>query len=251
MILSSDFRRVTAAGPPQVRVEMEGYKRSMLNEMHSLQQYLEERAEKLSNINMSLPVLEKIAEDLKEYPRIGLIIRLINDRDKEALSREFEGLWEWYRNSGRSLDSRGSVMLIMDFMESLGDISQGYSPDRAEERFNEVVSQTEQNMEKIEHIVRDAIARVPFWHGYPVVIKARARQSDMLRDRNDFAPTENASIILETGTRYPPDFSLFMDEDQVIVDDILEGGDTDFFTDSASQADYFSLVNEIRKRNRV
>jgi hypothetical protein len=48
---------------------------------------------------------------------------------------------------------------------------------------------------------------------------------------------------------FAPNFTLFVKPDGSITDveDVLEGGDADFFDDPQTQADYFNLINEIRR----
>ena len=64
------------------------------------------------------------------------------------------------------------------------------------------------------------------------------------------SPNEPAgvySVDLGTGA-YAPSFSLMTADGKVQeVEDVLEGGDTDFFDDPKTARDYFNLVNEIRK----
>jgi len=256
MYLSHDFRKMAtaepvAAGAPDIRVSLDGYRNAMLEEMHSLQAWFENKVERLSQFQLSPEMIRQINEELQGYSRLKFILRWVEEKNPEALNGELRKLWDWLLHDDGSRERytnvRQAVTLLMDYEESLGDLQKRYNPDQVEQKFDEVMKQTALNMEKIEALVRDAIERLPHWNGYPIVIKAEPRQSDILRGRHDFEPAENAQVILETGDRYPPGFSLFMGEDgQVIVDDVLEGGDEDFFTDANSQADYFSLVNELQ-----
>lgn len=257
IILSQDFRRVLAvdisgARSLDIRVSLESYQRAMLAEMQALQDWMEEKREKALNFKLLPEMLEQIQNNLQGYSRLHLIMKWIEAKDPRALWGELRKLWEWLLhgedNRDRYMAVRQSVMILTDFQESIDDLSQRYLPEAAEAKFREIMSQTSQNMDKIEALIRAAISRIPTWHGYPVEIRAEPNHAEMLRDRYDFGPAENATIKLETGTSRPLDFSIFAREDEnVIVDDVLDAGDTDFFTDMDSQTDYFSLVNEIKK----
>lgn len=61
-------------------------------------------------------------------------------------------------------------------------------------------------------------------------------------------PPRTYQVSLGKGS-YAPSFTLFLKDDGSVesVEDILEGGDDDFFKDPKQQYDYFNLVNEIRK----
>jgi hypothetical protein len=256
MILSLDFRRVAAEGTelssPDIRVSLEGYQKAMLLEMDALKEWIEEKKEKALNFKLSPEMIEQIKTELQGYSRLPLIMKWIEAKNPQAIKGEISKLWDWLLhgegNRDRYMAVRQSVTTLMDFQESIDDLSQRYLPEAAEAKFHEIMAQTSQNMDKIEGLIRAAISRIPTWHGYPVVIVAEPNHSDVIRGRYNFEPAEDATVRLETGASYPPGFSIFMREDKnVDVDDILDAGDTDFFTDLDSQTDYFSLVNEIQK----
>jgi len=48
---------------------------------------------------------------------------------------------------------------------------------------------------------------------------------------------------------WKPSFSYFVSDDGIEIDDVLEGGDEDFFTDNKIQSDYFNLINSLRNPN--
>jgi hypothetical protein len=48
---------------------------------------------------------------------------------------------------------------------------------------------------------------------------------------------------------FAPYFSLFQEEGKFLIDDIIEGGEDDFFQSPQMQADYFSLIGELRNPN--
>jgi hypothetical protein len=257
IILSLDFRRVlaadiTGAGSPDIRVSLENYQRAMQLEMEALQNWMEEKKEKALNFKLLPEMVTKLQDDLQGYSRLHLILKWIEAKNPQALRGEISKLWDWLLhgegNRDRYMAVRESVTMLMDFQESIDDLSQRYLPETAEDKLHEIMNQTSQNMDKIEGLIRAAISRIPTWHGYPVVITAEPNRSDVLRGRYNFEPAEDATVKMETGVSYPPGFSIFMREDgNVIVDDILDAGDEDFFMDLDSQTDYFSLVNEIQK----
>lgn len=97
--------------------------------------------------------------------------------------------------------------------------------------------------------VADALERAiaaAAWKGSPVTVEADIPGPDSTSD--DWAAI--AGLHVKVGrdvSKYEgaPTFTLFFDPIQ--VDDVIEGGDTDFFRNAAEQADYFTLINEIRR----
>lgn len=264
IILSQDFRSVLAADVPgaggssDIRISLESYQRAMETEKESLKDWMAEKQEKAANFQLSPAMLQQIKDDLQGYSRLPLVLKWIETKNPKALAGEVSKLWNWLlhgeENRDRYMEVRQTVTTLMDFQESIDDLSQRYLPETVEAKFREVMDQTSQNMSKVEDLIQAAISRVPNWHGYPVVIKAEPNHSDILRGRYDFDSTNNATIViddnagvtLESQKGYSPSFSLFV-HDTVIVDDVLDAGDTDFFSDIDIQTDYFNLVNEIKK----
>jgi hypothetical protein len=263
IILSQDFRRVlaadiTGAGSPDIRVSLESYQKAMRIEMESLQDWMAEKKEKALNFKLTPEMLQRVEDELKGYSRLPLIMKWVEERNPRALAGEVSKLWDWLMhgegnlhgegNRDRYMEVRQAVTILMDFQESIDDFSQRYLPETVETKFHEIVNQTSQNMNKIVGLIRSAISRIPDWHGYPVIIEARPYSSDVIIDRYSFDAAEDASVELETGVSFPPGFTLFVNEgEKIIVEDVLTGGDTEFFKDPDSQNDYFSLVNEIQK----
>jgi hypothetical protein len=258
MILSQDFRKVMAAdvsgagGSSDIRISMEKYQKLMQKEMESLQDWMEEQKEKARNFKLSPEMLQQIENELQGYSRLPFILKGIEEKNPDVLGGEVSKLWDWLmhgeKNPDRYLAVRKSVTTLMDFQESLDNLEEKYLPDTLEKQFQEMLNQTSQNMDRISELIREAISRIPTWHGYPVIIVAKPNDSDMLLGGYNFEPAHHADIRLETGAGYPPGFSFFTGEEgQIIIDDVLEGGDTDFFTDAESQGDYFQLVNELQK----
>jgi hypothetical protein len=95
--------------------------------------------------------------------------------------------------------------------------------------------------------VENVIASVS-WNGSPVVIHvgeppAAFSGPDYLKS------VEDAQIAVGSQSAWGgiADFTVFMHEGQVgEVDDVLEAGDEDFFTDARTQQDYFTLVRELK-----
>jgi hypothetical protein len=257
MLLSQDFRKVLATdipgeGSPVIHISLESYQKAMLAEMHSLQDWMEEKREKALNFQLSPDMFQKIQDELQGYSRLPLIIKWVEARNPRALSGEISKLWDWLihgeENRDRYMGIRQSVTTLMDFQESIDDLSQRYLPETVEAKFHEIINQTYSNMGNIETVIKEAILRIPDWHGYPVMITAEPNQSDVIRGRYNFEAADDATVKLETGISYPPSFTVFMQEGKnIIIDDILDAGDTDFFTDMDLQTDYFNLVNEIKK----
>lgn len=104
-------------------------------------------------------------------------------------------------------------------------------------------------------VVTEALERMDragAWQGSTVVASPRTPGRDSERDWADVWGWEVRVGHGPEGTRDhdAPSFTLFLpeDADRLTIDDVIEGGDQDFFSErnAATQADYFGLINEIR-----
>lgn len=95
---------------------------------------------------------------------------------------------------------------------------------------------TRKSAEKIEKIVSSAVRRVKTWPGYKIEIKPilpwDKRSGDWLTPPQTFTVYFNDLSFTMLGGRH--------------VEDVLEGGDLDFFQSPTETKAYFDLINEIR-----
>jgi hypothetical protein len=106
------------------------------------------------------------------------------------------------------------------------------------------VRETKRNMEGVARQIAAAVGRVEVWSGTPLMVRPNYRYSENhwgAEMRPEGAPTD--ATVDFVGGRNAPGFTLFSDG---TVDDVLDAGDRDFFTDPAVEADYFALVSELR-----
>jgi len=59
-----------------------------------------------------------------------------------------------------------------------------------------------------------------------------------------------AIIFLGDNIDEDPYFSYFIIDNKIIIDDVLEHGDKDFFIDNNVEEDYFQLINNLRNPNK-
>jgi hypothetical protein len=94
--------------------------------------------------------------------------------------------------------------------------------------------------------IEDAISHIQNWSGSTVLIEPSSSHNQF--NEIDISATDSALVYLGTD-EYAPYFSLYKDLDDypgIQIDDILEGGDTDFFKTPQIQSDYFNLIAELK-----
>lgn len=117
--------------------------------------------------------------------------------------------------------------------------------------FARIVSGTRAAMAKLASHVGAAVGRVLEWPGLTVVLAPHYEKRKRFTGGADEVPIEpvlSAGVELLRGTTRPrsgtPGFTLFHDGD---VDDVLDAGDRDFFTEPEVERAYFDLVSELRR----
>lgn len=111
------------------------------------------------------------------------------------------------------------------------------------EWLDKAVQQTEAQAKHVVQQLTAAISRAPDFETWPVVVTPTFN-----KDSEGWVPGAY-EVKVGRGSYGTPSFTLFVTEDGNVteVEDVLEGGDDDFFRSPKGQADYFNLVNEIRQ----
>lgn len=124
----------------------------------------------------------------------------------------------------------------------------GCTYEQAEEWIRQVVLQTQKNMNMVATKIQQVISSIS-WSGSSVIIKVGSPPIEWGNKPDWSKPVTSASIQVGKGAyNYAPDFTLFLEDEnwKMDIDDILEAGDEDFFSDPREQQDYFNLVRAIK-----
>lgn len=119
------------------------------------------------------------------------------------------------------------------------------SARRAEAEFAEVLDESRKNARALATALKAAMGRVKNWNGSDVHGVGEGPPVDwILRTPQYDRPVSTFSVHVgsEAG------FTVFITGSGFEIDDVLEGGDEDFFGgDPGTQADYFNLIKELRQ----
>lgn len=136
---------------------------------------------------------------------------------------------------------------VHDLIEYVRDLDVENPIDAAQS----IIDQTNQHQLQRVDILKEAISRILIWNGSKVTLQpgysAYSWKSYYSYAQDPFDPilttyvTLTPTNSLESGM--DPSFTWFSDNE---IDDIIDVGDTDFFTDLNLQNDYFSLIRELK-----
>jgi len=120
-----------------------------------------------------------------------------------------------------------------------------YSQQDADNYYYNIISQTKNNMNIIKSKIEEAIESLTNWSTTAIIIAPNLAKDH----RNKIIAESSSSAYVQFGDKpSAPSFmiSLNVENNEIHIDDILEGGDTDFFQDENIQNDYFGLIDALK-----
>jgi hypothetical protein len=225
-----------------VTIDMTEYINSLRNLVSELVSFSQGERERVSKLKIDE---NEIIRELQQlgYPNIARIQVAFNRKEWNLISNLAWSIYKFYQAKMKSDYTflRKVVKNIDDYSAQLSQGKTDYDPQQAENDVLRIVAKTKANMEKIAQNVRQAISRIEGF-STPVIVQAREvdKNDDYLEDRDD------ASIEFGVDIN-APSFTYFTLDGKIEIDDVLEAGDSDFFTNSKIQSDYFNLVKELRR----
>lgn len=247
----------------QVNIVMEKYKESLIRFLQELANHTNTRVDELNQFKYEETQLINLLNQV-QFPDIQGLLQAVKTNNRSAimqfifkvgdLERKFDKqFYDNWKNTNYgtkpSIDYRQTFKTITEIMRNLRD-REDYEPmtdEYVQQNFNELVQQTYQNMQLIAQKISNIISVIPDWSGTPILIEAREL------DKNSYVqPQDTASVIFggDSEDYMTPSFTYFMNSEtgKDEIDDILEGGDEEFFPPERGniQMDYFNLVKEIR-----
>jgi hypothetical protein len=165
---------------------------------------------------------------------------------EDRVSELFPKLTDLSMNS-RDQSATMAIRSIRKDMLELSDLERKGAPETEEEfertymsGVDKFIEGTRANADRLANAIETAIKHIPSWEDVPVSVRANPN-----RDVWFEKPVEAFTVEMGRGSM-APSFIVFVDGSKYEVDDVLEGGDTDFFREPMLQANYFALVKELR-----
>jgi hypothetical protein len=216
-------------------IDLSKYKKEIKDAISDLEDYSYQKAQELNSFKFKPEIIMKLKGT---YPNYLQLIQALQSGNHKPI----DDFVQWViSNKAYNPEMREIYHHVLDQDSKIRGIG-GHNPEDYRKLNKDLLIKTNANMEKIQANIQKATASIPNWNNSPITIIAEPHGSDS----SDVAlePGEDATIRLGTNA----DFSLFMNENQMIIDDVLEGGEEDeyFFGTNEIKADYFNLINELR-----
>lgn len=197
-------------------------------------------ADRIEAITGNMPEIRKVRQGRATAQEVNKVALKLLDLRKEADTDTWETLFDLTRD-----------------LHDYHDFLEGFDPDKIRKTFadNEeyLLTETQKIVKTLEHTIANAVKRVTITHQQAdvnkIIIKPDFMSYEYGRASVKTEPIRDYQVYLGIG-HASPSFTIFTNEHGKIegkVEDVLEGGDTDFFKSPQQTAFYFDLIREIEK----
>jgi hypothetical protein len=222
------------------------YQASIENAISRLLSFSAEKEESFQQKNIDIDSIANTISYLDSLLGVAAKNALLS-KDIRQIQKVAQNIWQelterYKSNDFRLMESvRKAVYSMYDYIDFINRSSPNYKPfdeNAAKNYISEMLAETQKNMEKISIDIKNIISAIKDWRGSNVIVTAREYDS-----QNELAAETDAEITVgDSGAT----FAYFVTNEGIIIDDVLEGGDPEFFSDPKIQSDYFNLIKEIR-----
>ncbi len=226
---------------PDVEVNFKKYTVGLHQAIDKLLDHSEDQAARLMNYQIDLKEIDSALRQAN-YEGRDRLIQAILTKNQHRVKQAWDELYKWGRGPGKeSFNAIYPVAReIYDYALHLGGYKK-FSREDADKWTRQILASTTSNMEYIAKDIKDAIGGIE-WHGSKIKITPN-ESFDQESQWEDSSTT--ADIHVGTGVN-PPFFMYFKTSEGAFLDDVLDGGDRDFFESPSEESDYFALVQKLR-----
>lgn len=221
---------------------------SIKEELQELFHRIEQNYEEIENFNYE-NFINNIKGKLSQYSGLGNLLKSLISKNASYIFEEQKKLRTWISSQdiNTSMRLREINKQIFTYIDTLST-SAGIEKDKQYliQKANAAKNETKIVMEKLQSQIQNVISTIEDWSVPQLIIKPY------------YSRDEFNSLLLEAATSaevifdyaHHTTFTVFI-HDQLEIDDVLEGGDEDFFKDGNIQSNYFSLIEGLKNPNGV
>ena len=228
-----------------IEISLDNYIQSIQLRLEEIADYNVAHQRHLQQFEFDLEKNMKVLSDIN-YPNVDSLRNALQSKNHDSIHTELMNIFNWYKENRETVRwdvFRGVINDIQDYDEQIGEYAVKWTDETVQQQLRELTQQTSVNMQKISDLVGRAIAAIPVWNNSPIKINALSSDKDNSIDAEDSATIE----VLGGGSwGGEASFAFFQFEGKFEIDDVLEAGDDDFFSNDSTQADYFNLIRALR-----
>ena len=143
-------------------------------------------------------------------------------------------------------DIQDEIEKVVDYSQRRGDKS--YTEELGRADIDRWQKEAREGYARLERELESIISGLPNWGGSDVMLEPQYSDGPIAWSVDDPYVKVDAYVRVYTGSwKNAPSFMVVTENGRIAgVDDLLDAGDTDFFSDPSIEADYFMLTEELR-----
>lgn len=227
-----------------ITIDYKGYETSINEALKESFNMLENHYERIANFNYD-NFINMIKTRLSQYPSLNELLKSINSKNANYIFAQQNKLREWLY----TLDSNTSISLrdvnrqIFTYIDTLST-SAGIEKEKEHlaQKATAAKNETRTIMEGLKERIQQAIVLIENWNSSAILVRPYISRDEF--NSLSLEASTTAEVII--GHSGQISFTLFLNDGKIEIDDVLEGGDEDFFKDSNEQSDYFNLIEKLK-----
>ncbi len=239
-------------------IDTSDYEKSLKTNLSNLVDFSENKQLEQSSFSLNFKEIEQTLRKYNFYYfYIDSLKSAVFSKNEISLLEGLRQLTSWiskkkYISANMSIEEqdlaykrlRTVVENLRTFADQINNarIDNKYSEQDAMKDFERLLSETKNRALVISQYIFSAIKRIEMWNGSQISLSVLPVDKD-----NFFEPSDSVMVEFLSSKSDSPFFTIYeLKNNKVVIDDVLEAGDTDFFVDNKVQSDYFNLVKELR-----
>jgi hypothetical protein len=229
----------------QIAIDLSGYAAAMNREIEKLIDHQKQRRADMASLDVPGHTQFVQQNTPQDYPHRQQLMQALQSGDVNSAVAQYA---RWSTQQSHSSDNYEIFRRLRD-LQDYHDRDNDINEDEMRQWGQQLIQESQQNMEQISNMLQRAIQGIKEWHGTPIIIEAQTSTEGY----NDISlsPSTYAGIIMGKQGDVYAHFTLFPTEDLQGVEDIgdtIEGGwgEEDFFATPEVKEDYYNLINELK-----
>ena len=227
-----------------ITIDYKGYETSINEALKESFNRLEDHYEKIANFNYD-NFINMIKTRLSQYPSLNELLKSINSKNANYIFAQQNKLREWLYtldlNTSISLrDVNRQIFTYIDTLSTSAGIEK--EKEHLTQKATAAKNETRTIMEGLKEKIQQAIGLIENWNSSAILVRPYISRDEF----NSLSLDASTSVEIILGHSGQIGFTLFLNDGKIEIDDVLEGGDEDFFKDLNEQSDYFNLIEKLK-----
>lgn len=223
-----------------IQIVYDEYLSHLNNQIEDYKSHYYQTQERIRSFNFE-SFLGLIKTKLSQYPNLNNLISAIKSKNRKELLNQRLLLRSYSIEKNLFAHLSDIVKLLSVYDDTLAPSQSEYQVfQQLENEKIKLIEETKKNMEYLKSKIEEAINKIENWSVKILTIKPLINEESV--------NSANSALISFNNNNLG--FTIFSHEGKISIEDIIEGGDEDFFDNDQIQSNYFDLIEFLRNPNR-